>query len=116
MEPEYKLKVYDIVQTQAPFGRTSEDGSPSAETIRQLINDHWDQYEKIIVSFDNIVKMSRTFVDEAFAKLLEDHTLEEFNQKIHFPDAKESMVKDMNSAFKLRLKIIKARMERENEP
>ena len=115
MEPEYKLKVYDILQNPTPFGRTSEDGSPSAETIRQLINDNWDKYEKIIISFDNIVRMTRTFVDEAFAKLLEDHTLEEFNQKIYFPDAKESTVKEINAAFKLRLKIIKARIERENE-
>lgn len=115
METEYKVKLYDILQTQAPFGRTSEDGSPSAETIRQLINDKWDKYEKIIISFENIVSMTRTFVDEAFAKLLEDHTLVEFNQKIHFPDAKESTVKEINAAFKLRLKIIKARMERESE-
>jgi hypothetical protein len=59
--------------------------------------------------------MTRPFLDEAFAKLLEEHSLDEFNQKIHLPDAKENLVKDLNNAFKIRLKIIQSQREKENK-
>ena len=59
--------------------------------------------------------MTRGFMDEAIAKLLEDHSLEEFNSKIYFPDAKESIVKELNACLKLRIKIIRINKEREAE-
>ena len=113
MESEFKISVYQFTKTQSPQGRTSDDGN-GADDLRVLIEDNWGRYEKIIVLLDGIVRMSRVFIDEAFAKLLDDHSLEEFNNKIFFPDAKENMVKDMNSAFKLRLKINKSKRERED--
>jgi hypothetical protein len=96
-------------------GRTSDDGSPSAESLRKHILANWDKYERISVLLDNIVQMTRPFLDEAFAKLLEDRTLDEFNQKIHLPDAKENLVKDLNNAFKIRMKIIQSQKEKEKE-
>lgn len=94
-------------------GRTSEDGSPSAESFRKHVLENWDKYERISILLDSIVEMTRPFQDEAFAKLLEDHSLEEFNQKIFFPDAKEKVVQDLNTAFKIRMKIIQSKMEKE---
>lgn len=114
MQDEFKISVYDIMQTPRPESRTSEDGSPAGDTIRKLINDNWNQHEKIVISFEGIVRMARTFMDEAFAKLLDDHTLQEINEKVFFPDAKEYIVKDLNSAFKLRKKINAAKQERES--
>ena len=96
-------------------GRTSEDGSPSAESLRKHILSNWNRYERISILLDNVVQMTRPFLDEAFAKLLEEHSLDEFNQKIHLPDAKENLVKDLNNAFKIRLKIIQSQREREKE-
>jgi len=54
-------------------------------------------------------------VDEAFAKVLETRSLDEFNQKLHFPDSNDRIVKSLNDAIKLRLKIIKIQKEREQQ-
>ncbi|MCA9482853.1 MAG: STAS-like domain-containing protein [Nitrospina sp.] len=113
MEKEITIKLYDIVKTNLPQGRETISEQVGGADVRQIIEDAWDKYEKVYISFDNIVKMTRTFTDEAFAKLLEGHSLEEFNQKVYFPDARENIVKELNSAMKLRLKIIAAARERE---
>lgn len=115
MEKDFNINVYEIIGTSTPFGRTSQDGSPSGDTIRELISDNWDKYEKINILFEGVARMTRGFMDEAIAKLLEDHSLEEFNSKIYFPDAKESIVKELNESIKLRLKIIRVNKEREAE-
>ncbi len=115
MEPEFKINIYGIMKTSTPAGRTSEDGEPAGDTIRKLILDNWDKCEKIVVLFDGIAKMSRPFVDEAIAKVLEVHSLNDFNSKLYFPDAKADIVKDLNAAVKLRIKIIQAAREREAE-
>ena len=115
MENELIVNVYKFMGEDMLSGRTSEDGSPSAESLRKHVLENWDKYERISLLLDNIVQMTRPFMDEAFAKLLEDHPLEEFNQKIHLPDAKESVVKDLNTAFKIRQKIIQSQKAREEE-
>ena len=115
MENELIVNVYKFMGTDMLSGRTSEDGSPSAESLRKHVLDNWDKYERISILLDNVVQMTRPFLDEAFAKLLEDHPLDEFNQKIHLPDAKENIVKDLNNAFKIRQKIIQSQKEKEGE-
>jgi len=114
VEQEYKLSIFEIMQDPTPSGRTSEDGSPAGDTIRNLILDNWDKYEKVSIHFDGIMKMTRPFCDEAFAKILEIHTLEEFNEKLHFPDSNDRIVKQLNDALKIRMKIIKSKQERED--
>lgn len=115
MENELIVSVYKFMENDLLSGRTSEDGSPSAETLRKHILDNWDKYERISISLDSVMKMTKPFLDEAFAKLLEDHPLDEFNQKIHFPDAKENVVKELNTALKIRLKIIESKREEEKD-
>ncbi len=115
MENELTISIYKFMETDMLSGRTSDDGSPSAESFRKHILENWDKYERISILLDSVVQMTRPFLDEAFAKLLEDHPLEEFNQKIHFPDAKENIVKDLNNGFKVRLKIIQSQKEREGD-
>ena len=115
MENELIVSVYKFMGTDLLSGRTSEDGSPSAESLKKHILDNWDKYERISLLLDSVVQMTRPFLDEAFAKLLEDHSLNDFNQKIHFPDAKENIVKDLNTAFKVRLKIIQSKRDKEKE-
>ncbi len=115
MEKEINIKLFDIVKTSLPQGRESTADQVGGCVVREVIEDAWDQYEKVMISFDNIVKMTRTFSDEAFGKLLEKHSLEEFNQKVYFPDAKESIVQELNSAMKLRMKIIATAREREKD-
>lgn len=115
MEDELNINVYQFMGNDMLVGRTSEDGSPSAESLRRHILDNWDKYQKISITFDSVVKMTRTFLDEAFAKILEERSLDEFNKKVFFPDAKEQFVKEMNDAFKLRLKIIASKKERERD-
>ncbi|MEC9018534.1 MAG: STAS-like domain-containing protein [Nitrospinota bacterium] len=115
MEDELKINIYKIMGTSTPAGRTSEDGEPAGDTIRNLLSDNWEKYEKILVYFEGVVQMTRPFVDEAFAKLLENYTLDQFNQKLHFPDANDRIVKSLNDAIKLRIKIIKMHKEREEQ-
>lgn len=115
MENELIVNVYKFMGNDMLSGRTSDDGSPSAESLRQHILANWDKYDRISILLDNIVQMTRPFLDEAFAKLLEERTLDEFNQKIHLPDAKENLVKDLNNAFKIRMKIIQSQREKEKE-
>jgi len=114
MEKELTINLYQFMGDDRLSGRTSDDGSPSAESFRKHVTANWDQYERISILLDSVVEMTRPFLDEAFAKLLEEHTLEEFNQKIYFPDAKEKMVQDLNNAFKIRLKIIQSKLEKES--
>jgi hypothetical protein len=66
------------------------------------------------VYFDGVMQMTRPFCDEAFGKIMEEHSLEEFNDKIHFPDSNDRIVKQLNDAIKIRMKIIKAKKERED--
>ena len=113
MEKEFRVNIYKIVKTQTPEGRSSDDGETGADNVREIILSNWEKYEKIIIYFEGIVKMSRVFVDEAFAKILEERSLDEINQKIHFPDAKEFIVKDLNTALKLRKRILNSQRERE---
>ena len=115
MEDEFKIDVYKIMGTSTPAGRTSEDGEPAGDTIKSLILENWDKYEKLSIYFEGVVQMTRPFVDEAFAKVLETHSLDEFNQKLHFPDSNDRIVKSLNEAIKLRLKIIKMHKEREEQ-
>ncbi|NIQ01818.1 MAG: DUF4325 domain-containing protein [Nitrospinaceae bacterium] len=115
MESELIIDVYKFIGEDILFGRHSEDGSPSAESLRNHILENWDKYERISIQVDSVVQMTRPFLDEAFAKLLEHHSLEDFNQKIYFPDAKEKVVQDLNNAFKVRLKIIQANQERDQD-
>ena len=114
MEQEFRLNVFEIMQTSTPSGRTSDDGSPAGDTIQKLILDNWDKYEKVSIYFDGVVQMTRPFCDEAFAKVLEERTLEEFNKKLHFPDANDRILKALNDALKIRMKIIKSKRERED--
>ena len=114
MESEFKINIFKIMQTSTPSGRTSEDGSPAGDTILNLICDNWDKYEKIIVYFEGIAQMTRPFLDEAFGKILEKHSLDEFNSKLYFPDASDQIVKSLNGAMKLRMKIIQAAKDRES--
>ena len=114
MESEFSIKMFDILQTSTPSGRTSEDGSPGGDTILNLIRENWDHYEKINIYFEGIAQMTRPFIDEAFAKVLENHSLDEFNSKLYFPDAGDKIVKALNEAIKLRLKIIKSARERQD--
>ena len=114
MGKDFELSVYDITGTSTPFGRTNDDGS-GGDAVRKIITENWDKYEQINIIFDGIAQMTRGFMDEAFSKLLDDHSLEEFNNKIFFPDAKESIVKALNGSFKLRLKIIKTNKEKEKD-
>jgi len=115
MEDEFKIDVYEIMGTSTPAGRTSEDGYPAGDTIKNLILENWDKYEKLSIYVEGIVQMTKPFVDEAFAKVLETHSLDEFNQKLHFPDANDRIVGSLNGAIKLRLKIIKTQKEREQQ-
>ena len=115
MEDEFKIDVYKIMGTSTPAGRTSEDGEPAGDTIKSLILENWDKYEKLSIYFEGVVQMTKPFVDEAFGKVLETHSLDEFNQKLHFPDSNDRIVKSLNDAIKLRLKIIKMHKEREEQ-
>jgi hypothetical protein len=115
MEDEFKIDVYKIMGTSTPAGRTSEDGEPAGDTIKSLILENWDKYEKLSIYFEGVVQMTKPFVDEAFGKVLETHSLDEFNQKLHFPDSNDRIVKSLNEAIKLRLKIIKTQKEREQQ-
>ena len=115
MEDEFKIDVYEIMGTSTPSGRTSEDGEPAGDTIKNLILENWDKYKKLSIYLEGVVQMTRPFVDEAFAKVLETHSLDEFNQKLYFPDSNDRIVKSLNDAIKLRLKIIKMHKEREQQ-
>ena len=112
MEDEFKIDVYKIMGTSTPAGRASEGGEPAGDTIKNLILENWDKYEKLAIYFEGVVQMTRPFVDEAFAKLLEEHSLDEFNQKLHFPDSNDRIVKSLTDAIKLRQKIIRTQEER----
>jgi hypothetical protein len=114
MESEFKIGMFKILKTSTPHGRTTEEDELGGDTIRELILDNWDQYEKINIYFDGIAKMTRPFVDEAFAKVLESKTLDEFNQKLYFPDASDNIVRDLTQAIKLRMKIMRSQRERED--
>ena len=59
--------------------------------------------------------MTRPFVDEAFAKVLESKSLDDFNQKLYFPDASDNIVRDLTQAIKLRMKIMRSQRDRADD-
>ena len=65
MENELIVNVYKFMGTDMLSGRTSDDGSPSAESLRKHVLDNWDRYERISILLDNVVQMTRPFMDEA---------------------------------------------------
>jgi len=111
MEQDIEISVFEITGTSTPYGRSNDDGT-GGDAVRKIITESWDKCERINIIFDGIAQMTRGFIDEAFSRVLEDHSLEEFNNKIFFPDAKESIVKALNASFKLRMKIIKSDKEK----
>ena len=111
MGQDIDISVFAITGTSTPYGRSNDDGTGGDE-VRKQIDESWAKYDKINIIFDGIAQMTRGFIDEAFSRVLEDHSLEDFNNKIFFPDAKESIVKALNESFKLRLKIIKVNKEK----
>ncbi len=113
MAQDFEISVYEITKTSTPFGRSNDDGT-GGDAVHKIIKENWDKYDTINIIFDGIAQMTRGFIDEAFSKLLEDHSLEEFNDKIFFPDAKEAIVKALNASFKLRMKIISSNKEKES--
>ena len=49
MENELTISLYKFMGTDMLSGRTSDDGSPSAESFRKYILENWDKYERISI-------------------------------------------------------------------
>ena len=59
---------------------TGEDG----QKILKVIEDSWDQEEKITVDFNNILVASVSFFDEAFGKLASKYPVNMLKEKLTF--------------------------------
>lgn len=63
---------------------TSASSRTTGEKVRQFIEEHWDSSDKIVIEFEPDIKTTISFMDEAFAKLLNNHSPQEFLDKISF--------------------------------
>jgi uncharacterized protein (DUF1330 family) len=72
-----------------PPTETSASTRTIGEKVRNFIEEHWDSSDKIVVEFEPDLKATISFMDEAFAKLLDTHTPEEFLNKVSFKDLSE---------------------------
>ena len=57
---------------------------PQGEKVRRAILENWDTADKIIVVFEENLRATISYMDEAFAKLLDVHQWEEFRAKLKF--------------------------------
>ena len=64
MENEFKIDVYEIMGTSTPAGRTSEDGEPAGDTIKNLLMENWEKYEIFnpMFLFTSLIVYQYTFV------------------------------------------------------
>ena len=59
---------------------TRQDG----ELIYNIISEAWNNENKIVVDFSNILIASVSFLDEAFGKLAFDHSLDNLKNRLSF--------------------------------
>ena len=57
---------------------------PQGEKVRLDILNDWDCADRIVVVFDEGLRATISFMDEAFAKLLDEHNWEDFTTKLRF--------------------------------
>jgi hypothetical protein len=68
---------------------TSASTRTLGEKVRNFIEEHWDSSDKIVVEFEPEIKATISFMDEAFAKLLDKHAPEDFLKKVSFKNLSE---------------------------
>ena len=59
---------------------TRQDG----ELVYNIISEAWNNENKIVVDFSNILIASVSFLDEAFGKLAFDHSLDNLKNRLSF--------------------------------
>jgi len=59
---------------------TRDDG----QIIHDLLNEIWDEEDRIVLNFKGLIVASVSFMDEAFGKLAFDHTKDELKSKLKF--------------------------------
>lgn len=79
-------------------------GMKGGESVRRLINDVWDAEDKIQISFEGVEVTTPSFMDEAFGKLVVDHSLEQLRDKLRFDNLNEEKKNMINKSIALRLK------------
>ncbi|MBW2051919.1 MAG: STAS-like domain-containing protein [Deltaproteobacteria bacterium] len=59
------------------------------EQVKRLVLEAWKKESKIIIDFSNILVASVSFFDEAFGKLVFEHTKEKMQEKLSFENIEE---------------------------
>jgi hypothetical protein len=64
---------------------TRDDG----QIVHDMVANAWNEYDKIIIDFSNILIASVSFFDEAFGKLAFDYSKEILKEKLSFENMEE---------------------------
>ena len=59
------------------------------EKIRKLIQQNWEKDDKFVIDFDNLKIASVSFIDEAFGKLIDEHSISELRDKLGFQNMQD---------------------------
>ena len=84
--------------------RSNGSAKKGGEYIREMILQSWDKEKNIEISFDGVKLATPSFLDEAFGKLVLDHSLEQLREKLVFEQVDEATKNKINKGIELRLK------------
>ena len=82
--------------------RNTTKETNGGEAVRMVIEENWEKEENILVSFDAVETATSSFIDEAIAKLLNTHSLDELKQKLRFPGINDDFKQKINKSIYLR--------------
>ena len=72
-----------------PPKEISASTRPQGRRVRLFMLKNWSDVDQFTVMFEKGLRATISFMDEAFAKLLDDYTLDEFAKKVKFDNLSE---------------------------
>ncbi|MDP3730773.1 MAG: STAS-like domain-containing protein [Candidatus Omnitrophota bacterium] len=96
------IKLKDIIGEYCSQRQNSPSGK-GGQHIRQVILDNWNKAGKIEISFDGVKLSTLSFIDEAFAKLAINYSLEQLKSKLIFSQIDEETKNKINKGIEVRI-------------
>ena len=72
-----------------PPKETSASTRPQGRRVRQFMLKNWPEVDQFTVMFEEGLRATISFMDEAFAKILDKYTIDEFAKKVRFDNLSE---------------------------
>lgn len=82
--------------------------SKSGNELFKIIQSHFEQNKKVVVSFARISDIDSSFVHSAFIELLNNYPYSYVRKNLYFKHATESIIEQIKNQFAVEAKKLKA--------